>query len=317
MSNSLHVIRSWLFLACFLLIKTSAQAGGVGSGEFANSAKNFDVITGLKINAELTVHFGSDLENALKISGQKTIVDLRLKKDLFYLDFDTTPALEGQQSPSAIIAWDGHSYQNYSKASRRLSLNSERKSSDALVTRFNPLAMWLPFLCDSTVGDQFSLTLWDKIGGVDTWAKLFQRMRNIQYDQKGNILAEVAGFPFSKTQEPTYYKIVFSKINGFFLPMSWQFFTEKGHLILDYKVTDFAQYQPNSGSNFKISYPRKAVSNSYIHAGDRVDTTATFEVGKISVLDTTNENNDFTIDPALAQTIYDEKSKSLIDVPIK
>ena len=113
----------------------------------------------------------------------------------------------------------------------------------------------------------------------------------------------------SKPEVEVFYEVEFDKAREFY-PISW---VKTSNKIKDesYQITEFHEVQMKRGM---VYFPKKAIRKIYDRNGE-VSTVATCTIKNLKVNQSDESDTDFSIDPSLADIIYDIDADRYINVP--
>ena len=224
----------------------------------------------------------------------------------------------------SIIAYDGHLYQRLRLGDQQLYIQHnvafDQRPSEYFLRYANPLLLAWEFASSQVAKNDFGadLGVWE-LRSKTLAETLIPRIRKVDVENGRDgqeIVAEIAAGSEAITKQPSVYRVHFLPARGMF-PVMWERYDENGRLIFRYAVEQLGQVTDANGQPLLVPVASKREFFGGVPARPSRDLPYWQIAYKITNIDMAPkvEDEDFTIDPALAKTIYDSDQHVLIDVP--
>ena len=218
-----------------------------------------------------------------------------------------------------IVAMNGHQYQVLHYDIGRLyiqELSVDPKIPSEFPLRYaNPFLEPFEFLSGQLFANDFSEFKLSEVALPSNIALLARRVLTIHRDEH-QIIVDFKASIEARTQLPSFYRVTFSIDNEYY-PINWQRVSEDGRILTEYSIVRLDHFVGHDGKT--IVYPG-AMLISYFGCGKdkSVSQAPVIQTEYTLHFVSVNKHIDddvFTIDPTLAETIYDNQTKTLISVP--
>ncbi|MGH8045962.1 MAG: hypothetical protein ACREKL_01840 [Chthoniobacterales bacterium] len=212
-------------------------------------------------------------------------------------------------------AYDGKKYQYFNDNLGVLSVQETDPQNGyfalALFNSFNQFGFLLAQLGDNQNSIDLGL-----LSSPQAWQRSFAGAKFLRYEEMEGEQCIVLQFPGGMDRffrVSCNYLVYFSPKHKFF-PIAWKSVSEKGRVLLDYRVTEVGSVPLGSGSFF---YPRKSVTTEYTakgYAADMSQVTVESEIKSFTVNSIASDEI-FTLDALKANERVDLDKNGVVPTP--
>lgn len=214
-----------------------------------------------------------------------------------------------------LTAYDGEKYQYLSYPGGRLFIktvhSADEKPNEQDIRSADPFFHLFEFCSEGFTGHGGFLSM-HEFGSGDCVKAALLRVVSVELPATPG---DYACIEFKTRQDypgqlPTTFRVKFAT-DPIVFPMGWQMLDKEKHLLASLDVTELGAFSDRNGEIFK--YPKRIDYSTF--SGLHHIATITTEFKEFSVNQPPSSEGAFTIDPALAQEVWDADKKVMIQVP--